>query len=210
MRTLAIAVAAIVIASPADAETAAGAVHMTPAPGVSFDLPDTWIACDDATNKRLGDHPDPHGLKSKVCVASPDVPYKFRAFNPILFRTIAMLLDQHDKQDVTPEDLASITPEIAKAISPQTCEEVVKPIASGGATINNCEVTIDTFANMKALHSVVIATPASGLPIAKFQIDIYEMPYAHGYLQVQFNTPAAFRSATAPEINAIISSFKIE
>jgi len=209
MKRLAIAAGALLLTTGAHAEPAKGTVHIAPAPGVSFDVPTTWISCDDATNKLLGGNADPHGLKSKVCVTVADVPYKFRAFNPALFKTLSMLVDQHEKLDITPDELASITPDMAKAITPATCAEIVKPMTGDGTTIASCEVTVGTFAGMKALHSIVVATPPNN-EIAKFQVDIYEMPYSHGYLQVQFNSPSAFRSVTGPQIDSVIASFKVE
>jgi hypothetical protein len=209
MKRLTISAALLLLATGAHAEPPKGMLHVSPAPGVSFDVPATWIACDDATNKLLGDNADPHGLKAKVCVMNASVPYKFRAFNPNLFHTVSMLLDQHEKLDITADELASITPDVAKAISPASCAEIVKPMTGDGTVIASCEVTVGTFAGMKALHSIVVATPP-GNEIAKFQVDIYEMPYSQGYLQVQFNSPMAFRSVTGPEIDSVIASFKIE
>lgn len=185
-------------------------VRLSPVPGVSLDLPKSWVACDDATNKLLGQHADPRDLKSKVCVIVPDVPYKFRGFDPVLFKTMSMLMDQHEKQDITADELAAITPEIAKAISPQTCEAIVKPMTGDGTTIDSCDVTVGIFAGLPALHSIVVATPPGNNSIAKYQIDIFELPYSKGYLQVQFNSPVAFKSVTGPEMNTIIASFKVE
>lgn len=210
MKRVAIAATALLLSSGARAADAPSKIHLSPVPGVSFDLPKNWIACDDATNKLLGEHADPHALKSKICVNVPGVPYRLRAFNPILFRTVSMLLDQHEKQDITVDELAAITPEIAKAISPQTCDEIVKPITSDGSTVESCEVTVGTFATLKALHSVVVAVPPGNNTIAKYQIDIFEMPYSKGYLQVQFNSPVAFKSVTGPDMDTIIASFKVD
>ncbi len=185
-------------------------VHVAPVPGVAFDLPHGWIACDDATNALLGDAADPRNLKDQVCNRpSTDVPFKFRAFNPLLFRNISMLIDQHEEQDISAADLAGITPDVAKAIAPQVCPVASKPLTGDGTTIESCTLTVDTFAGHQALHSTIVAVPPN-LPDGKYQVDIYEMPYAKGYLQVQFNSPLLFQPTTKVEMNAIIASFTVE
>ena len=177
-------------------------------PGVSFDLPKSWVSCDDATDKLLGNNPDAHNFRSNICNVSTE--YKFRGFNPILFRTMSMLIEQHEKQDISAQDLDAITPDVATTISPQVCKTVVEPLTKDGATVDSCEMTVGTFAGHKALHSIVIAVPPSGKPEYKYQIDIFELPYSQGYLQVQFNSPVMFKPTTKPEMDSIIASFKIE
>ncbi|HEX4303899.1 MAG TPA: hypothetical protein VHZ78_13965 [Rhizomicrobium sp.] len=206
----------VLLASAVFAATAARAaapltpVHIAPVPGVTFDLPHGWIACDDATNALLGDAADPRDLKDKVCVKpNGDVTFKFRAFNPLLFRNISMLIDQHEQQDISATDLASITPEVATAIAPQVCPIASKPLTGDGTTIESCTLAVDTFAGHQALHSVIVAVPPN-LPEGKYQVDIYELPYSKGYLQVQFNSPVLFKGATKAEMSAIIASFTIE
>ena len=76
-------------------------------------------------------------------------------------------------------------------------------------TIESCTLGVDTFAGHQALHSVIVAVPPN-LPEGKYQVDIYELPYSKGYLQVQFNSPILFQAATKAEMNAIIASFTIE
>ena len=44
----------------------------------------------------------------------------------------------------------------------------------------------------------------------KFEVDIYELPYADGYLQVQFNSPVMLKPATGPIKDAIIASFQVQ
>ena len=186
-----------------------GPVEIAPVPGVVFDLPMGWIACDDATNKRLGEAADPRQLKSSVCAPQAGVPFKFRAFNPLLFRTVSMLIDQHEKQDISAADLANLTPDIVKAMTPQVCTEVVKPMTGDGTVIDSCVVEIGTFAGHPCLHSIIVSTPPDSDGM-KFQIDLYEMPYAKGYLQVQFNRPISYLTTTTPETDAISASFRID
>jgi hypothetical protein len=71
-------------------------------------------------------------------------------------------------------------------------------------------VTLGTFAGHGALHSIVVAQPPDKQSISRYQIDIYELPYARGYLQLQFNSPVMFKTVTEPEMNAIIASFSVE
>jgi len=209
-RAASLAITLLLTAGARADDKPAETLHLSPVPGVSFDLPKSWIACDDATNKLLGQHADPRDLKSKVCIVVPGVPYKFRSFDPVLFKTMSMLMDQHEQQDITADELAAITPEIAKAISPQTCDAIVKPMTTDGTTIESCNVTVGTFAGLPALHSIVVAMPPGNNSIAKYQIDIFELPYSKGYFQVQFNSPVAFKSVTGPEMDTIVASFKIE
>lgn len=197
-------------ASVARTEGAPATVHLSLVPGASFDLPKGWIACDDATNKLLGQADDPHGIGKNVCVTIPGVPYKFRAFNPLLFNTVSMMIDQHDAQDISPADLAAITPEIATRITPQVCDDIVKPLTGDGTTIQECHMMVGVFAGHKALHSTVVAIPPDKDSKSRYQIDIYEMPYADGYLEVQFNTPILYQPTTQPQINGIIASFIVE
>jgi hypothetical protein len=207
MRQVLAALAAFLVTVSARAESTPPMAHLAPVPGVSVDLPKTWVACDEATNKLLGGNADMHNLKAIVCVRS--VAYKFRGFNPLLFHTMSMLIDQHDTQDISSQDLDALTPEIAKTVAPTVCPVITKPMTGDGTAIQSCEVTVGSFAGHKALHSIVIGVPPKS-PEAKYQIDIFELPYSKGYLQVQFNSPLMFKSTTQAEMDAIIASFKVE
>lgn len=209
-RTLAAAglLALVLAAAPSRATDApVGTVHLSPAPGVSFDLPKNWIACDDATNKLLNGMDDPRNLRASVCVTIAGVSYNLRAFNPILFHTMSMLVAYHVEQDISPADLAALTPEIITTITPAVCDEIGKPLTTDGTKIDSCVVAVGTFGGHQALVSTVVATAPEG---GDFQIDIYEVPYDKGYVQVQFNAVSLLKKITLPEEQAIMASFHID
>jgi hypothetical protein len=197
--------AGAVTTQPSRPETA----HISPAPGVSFDVPVEWVACEDEYKGSFKSVPDTHGLKEHICRKVSEVPYRFRAFDPRLFKTVSMLVDQHEEKDLTEEELASITPDILSNITPGVCSSIVKPMTADGTTVESCKVELGTFAGHQALISTIIGVPPT-TPEAKFQINIYELPYAHGYMQVQFNRPVMFVPTVQPVIDAVIASFKIE
>jgi hypothetical protein len=214
MRAATLTAATLFLLVAASAAAAAPALppataHLTPAPGISFDLPMGWVACDDATNKLLGEAADPHALKGKVCVNIPGVSYKLRAFNPKIFQTLTFLFDWQEKQDITADELAAITPQVATAITPGVCAEIVKPMTGDGTTIESCNVAVGTFAGHIAMVSTIIGIPP-GTPVGKFRVEIYEMPYDKGYFQVQFNSSVLLLPTTQPVIDAIKASFKVE
>jgi hypothetical protein len=183
-------------------------VTLSPAAGVSLALPKGWIACDDATNKLLGQADDPNGLKSIVCANSP-VQFALRVFDPVPFRTISLMIVYSKKQDITPEGIAAITPEIMANIQTDVCKGVTAPMTAG-SDIESCKAEIGQFAGHAAFVTTVVGTPHGGTRLAQFEVVIYEFPYSQGYLQVQFNTATLLKSATSPMIDALKASFVVQ
>jgi hypothetical protein len=205
------ATAAPASVTPTQAATQAPApnsVTVSPAPGVSLAVPMGWIACDDATNKLLGQADDPNGLKSIVCGNDPGQ-YAWRVFNPAPFRTISLMIVYSKEQDITPEGLAAITPEIMANLQSDVCKSVTAPMTAG-SDIESCKAEIGQFAGHAAFVTTVVGTPHGGTKLAQFEAVIYEFPYSQGYLQVQFNTATLLKSATSPMIDALKASFVVQ
>jgi hypothetical protein len=186
-------------------------VTISPAPGLSFQLPRGWVACDPDTDKLLGGASDPSGLRKSVCTPIPGVDYVLRVFNPEPFRTISMTVSYSKEQQVSADMLKAITPDMIPALTTGACPEASKPMTSDGTKVESCSLEIATVYGQPAIHMSFVATPPPpATALARFTIETYELPYPHGYLLIQFNTPVLMRPVTWPMIQAILSSIKVE
>jgi len=185
-------------------------VTLTPAPGVTFQIPQNWIACDDATEKLLTSAHDPLSLHDKICNADPGVPVQLRAFDPRPFRNVSILFNHFDHQVLSSDALNAFTPDDMKAGNSAMCDAATKALKET-TKIASCNAGLGLLATKRAIVvAIVEIVPAQDVPNPKILVTSYELPYSQGYLQLQISYPEMFQQNVLPEVNAVLNSVQIQ
>jgi hypothetical protein len=179
-------------------------VSLTPAPGVSLQIPDDWIACDDPTEAQLHSARDSMKLKDKICAGSPDVPAVLRAFDPRPLHIVSLTFNYNKRQLMTPEALADIAQADLDALRQNMCNLESRPLHG---TMSDCRITVGSLAGHRALVSAIVSTLPDG---GNWQITSYEIPYSQGYLQIQFGHADVLTKLVQPRIEAILATLRID
>jgi hypothetical protein len=179
-------------------------ISLAPAPGVSFQIPDDWIACDDPTEALLHSARDSMKMKDKICAASPNVPSILRAFDPRLLHMVSMSFNYHKHQSITPDALADMAQADLDTVRQNVCASEGRFLSG---PVMDCQLVIGNIAGHRALISSIVRALPDG---AKGEIVIYEVPYALGYMQIQFSHADIVSKLVQPEIDAILATLRID
>jgi hypothetical protein len=175
--------------------TAVSAVHLSPIPGVSFNLPNGWIACDDASNHLLGDAHDQFRLRRGMCVVHPGWEKAssafFHAFNPDIYPPIEVLVGQLD----------------ANRMRLLSCDDLKREMLGRDLVLTHCDADNTMFAGQPAVHMRAISKPLKDDIHLYIQVDSYQLQN----LSVRTVTPLQYLSDARPqpELDQIIASFQI-
>jgi hypothetical protein len=183
-------------------------VTMTPGPGISFQIPANWIACEDDNEKLLTSADDALSLKAKFCTRSSNVPSRLRAFDPRPFHTLSIVFNYHRNQPITEQGMAQLTQAELDQVKGPMCEALGKPMAANGNSIDDCEVHMGTLAGHPSLVSTLVGTEPTNATY-KFIVTSYEVSYPDGYMQIQFARSEILRKFVQPELDAILYSIQI-
>jgi len=184
---------------------------LTPMPGVSFNLPRGWKACDEATDKLLGSADDPLSLGKQICPAyAANAGTKLAAYSPKVGWSATFIFLYAEESPITGEIIALLTDEMIAQIGGTVRKDWEERVAAAGNKLDSTAVRKDTLAGYPALVSTILQTPPATGALGQSVTEIYEVP-VNGHLY-QFNITWAkiLESNTTPMLNTIKASIKIE
>lgn len=185
-------------------------VSLSPAPGISLAVPYGWMACDDATNTQLGKRTDRLGVRAKSCADNDSTKVQLFAFNPQPLLNASVAVSYKTDKDLSESDIAALTPEKLTALTPQACDSVTKPLKERNQAVDSCVLSIEEIAGHQAVLATVVGAFSEESPQERARSRIYFVPYAQGYVTLQFTEPTEDGSLEPPLIDAVRKSLTIQ
>src|SRR5262249_20594054 len=136
------------------------------------------------------------------CDATPAV--SLRAFDPRPLHVLSLNVNYFANQVLTQEALADISQADLDALRQGICAHEVQTL---DAPVADCHLTIGMLGGHRALVSEIVSDLPDG---GKWLIDNYEVPYAQGYVQVQFGHAEIVQKLIQPELDVIRESVHID
>ena len=184
-------------------------ITLTPGPGVRFQIPNNWIACEPDTEKLLSSADDAMNLRDKFCARSAAVPTTMRAFDPRPFHLLSVMFDYQAQAPLSEAGMADLKQADLDQARSVICDAEMKTLQLAPGFQTSCDVAIGTLAGHRAMVSTIVESKP-GDSNATFTITSYEVAYPQGYVQIQFGVPELLRKLDQQEVNAIMDSIHIE
>lgn len=185
-------------------------VTIKPVKGVEIGIPKGWKACDATTDARLGKADDPMKLLGQVCTEPQKNPdFKFGTFSPKVLRTASIYVLHLQTSPIDSETVKNLTPELIAAIEKEQCAERKASGVVPGFTLDGCSVRVDKLDKKPALVTTTIQTP-EGNAIGQVVTEIWEVPYANGLAQFNFNWAKVVEKTMLPELKRIKDSIDLD
>jgi hypothetical protein len=180
-------------------------VTLTPGPGISFQIPNNWIACEDDTEKQLASAPDSMNMKTPFCANSTAVASVVRAFDPRPFHTATLIFDYKHDSPLTEKAMADMQAADLAQLRGPICDSEMKPMHKRPNAKVDCDIALGTLAGHRAMISTIVETDPNDAN-ATFRITSYEVVYPGGYIQLQIGTADVLEKLLRPAVDAILAS----
>jgi hypothetical protein len=195
-------------AADTPAPPAPAVVVLAPVDGVAISIPTGWIACDDASNQKLGQAADPQAMKEGMCgVLKTGTAMSFGTYDPRPSLTMAVFAGVERNNPLTAEMLTGLTPAVLAAMQAATCPDVTKPFTAENAKIDSCVLAIGTLAGHTGLFYTILFTPMAG---PQMQAELWAVPYGKGVLDFNIDWIKLAEPTLKPELDALKASMQLQ
>jgi hypothetical protein len=183
---------------------------LTPVDGVSLTLPKGWIACDDASNAKLGDAGTPSSIVPKICSGPRSGgAIAFGAFDPAPSGLVAVFTGREANDPAGNQLISQISERNLASLREKTCPLLEKPIVAAGASIVSCSLDRAPLARHAALvYRIVFAAVAGSA--AQSEVEDWAVQTDDGIVDFNLTWSLAAGERVKPVLDAIRASLEVK